>query len=175
MGISAPEPLNKDHDITTFDCGKPVLNQWLRKRALRNQVEGASRTYVVSDVVSNKDNRKVVGYYCIGAGSVSADISTGKIKRNMPDPVPVILLGRLAVDKDYANQGIGKGLMKDCYLRVVSIAEQVGVRALLVHALDDESRQYYLDLGFTESAIQARTLMVRVKDIVSVLQESPDS
>lgn len=166
MGITAPETLTQDHHLANFDCGKPVLNDWVQSHALKNQVEGGSRTFVVSDTATGK----VVGYYCISTGAVAHNEAPGRVKRNMPDPIPVILLGRLAVDLNYAKQGIGKGLIKDCYKRVASVAEQVGVRALLVHALDDESRQCYPSLGFSESPIQERTLMVRVKDIVASLE-----
>ncbi len=165
MGITAPEPISPDHNFANFTCGKPVLDDWLIKKALKNQTDSGSRTYVVTD----SDLDQVVGYYCISTGSVSHELAPGKVRRNMPDPIPIILLGRLAVDVGYAKQGIGRGLMKDCYKRVASVAEQVGVRALLVHALDEESRQYYLNLGFTESTIQERTLMIRMKDIVASL------
>lgn len=165
MGITAPEPLSPHHNFTDFDCGKPVLDDWLKKKALKNHAEGGSRIFVVTD----EETAQVVGFYSISAGSVTHDSVRGNVRRNMRDPIPTILLGRLAVDARYANQGIGTGLMKDCYKRVVSVADQVGVRALLVHALDEQSRQFYLHLGFSESPIQERTLMIRVKDIVAAL------
>lgn len=165
MGITAPEPLSSNHNFANFTCGKPVLDNWLKKKAFKNQTDGGSRTFAVTDTGIDQ----VVGYYCISTGSVSHELAPGNVRRNMPDPIPVIILGRLAVDVGYANQGIGRGLMKDCYKRAASVAEQVGVRALLIHALDEESRQYYLHLGFTESTIQERTLMLRIKDIVSSL------
>lgn len=165
MGITAPEPLSSNHNFANFTCDKPVLDNWLKKKAFKNQTDGGSRTFAVTDT----DTDQVVGYYCISTGSVSHELAPGNVRRNMPDPIPVILLGRLAVDNGYANLGIGRGLMKDCYKRAAAVAEQVGVRALLAHALDEESRQYYLHLGFTESPIQERTLMLRIKDIVSSL------
>ena len=165
MGVTAPAPLSAKHDFLDFNCGKPVLDDWLKKKALKNHTEGASRTFVVTD----EETAQVAGFYSISTSSVTHDSVPGNVRRNMPDPIPTILLGRLAVDTRYANRGIGTGLMKDCYKRVASVAEQVGVRALLVHALDEESRQFYLHLGFSESPIQARTLMIRVKDIVAVL------
>lgn len=166
MGITAPQPLTIDHNLDQFSCGKQVLDDWLRNTALKNHSQGGSRTFVITDEETNR----VIGYYCISTGSIEHNKITGKFKRNMPDPIPVILLGRLAVDVDYANRGIGTGLMKDCYKRVVSISTEVGVRAILVHAIDDESRQYYLKLGFSESPIQSHTLMIRVKDIVTALE-----
>jgi len=165
MGITTPEPISPNHNFANFTCGKSVLDNWLIKKALKNQTDGSSRTFVVMD----SDIDQVVGYYCISTGSVSHELAPGNVRRNMPDPIPIILLGRLAVHVDYAHQGIGRGLMKDCYKRVASVAEQIGVRALMVHALDDESRGYYLNLGFRESTIQERTLMIRMKDIVASL------
>jgi predicted N-acetyltransferase YhbS len=165
MGITTPEPISPNHNFANFTCGKPVLDDWLIKKALKNQTDGSSRTFIVMD----SDLDQVVGYYCLSTGSVSHELAPGNVRRNMPDPIPIILLGRLAVHVDYVNQGIGRGLMKDCYKRAASVAEQVGVRALIVHALDDESRHYYLNLGFTESTIQERTLMIRMKDIVASL------
>jgi GNAT superfamily N-acetyltransferase len=165
MGITTPEPIFPNHNFANFTCGKQALDDWLIKKALKNQTDGGSRSFVVMD----SDLDQVVGYYCISTGLISHELAPGNVRRNMPDPIPVILLGRLAVDVGYVNQGIGRGLMKDCYKRAASVAEQVGVRALLVHALDEESRQYYLHLGFTESTIQERTLMLRIKDIVSSL------
>ena len=165
MGITSPEPISSNHNFANFTCGKPVLDDWLIKKALKNQIDGGSRTFIVMD----SDLDQVVGYYCISTGSVSHELAPGNVRRNMPHPIPIILLGRLAVRIDYANQGISRGLMKDGYKRAASVAEQFGVRALMVHALDDESRQYYLNLGFTGSTIQERTQMIRMKDIVASL------
>ena len=160
MGITPPEPLTPEHNLEEFDCGKVVLNDWIRQKANKSQVEGGARTFVVTH------KGLVVGYYCIATGSVGHDQLNAKLKRNMPNPIPVIVLGRLAIDQRYPKQGIGTGLMKDCYLRVLSIADQVGVRALLVHALDDESRDYYVDhLGFSSSPITRNTLFLGIKEI----------
>ncbi|MCH7741348.1 MAG: GNAT family N-acetyltransferase [Proteobacteria bacterium] len=168
MGITAPEPLTPEHNLDGFDCGKLVLNDWLRQKANKSRVEGGAQTYVVT--------RKglVVGYYCISTGSVEHAQLNAKLRRNMPNPIPVILLGRLAVDKNYARQGFGTGLMKDCYLRVLSIAEQAGVRALLVHALDDESRDYYVHLGFSPSPVSPRTLFLGIEEIKANLRRNSE-
>ncbi|MGB8698282.1 MAG: GNAT family N-acetyltransferase [Thermosynechococcaceae cyanobacterium] len=161
MGIihTPPEPLGPDHDLSNFDCGEIVLNDWLIKRALRNHLEGASRTYVIAV------DKVVVAYYCLAAGSVDSEIAPGKVKRNMPDPIPVIVLGRLAVDLRHQKAGLGKGLIKDAYLRTLNAAELVSARALLVHALHDNAKSFYERCGFIASPIQPRTLMLPIKDI----------
>ncbi len=166
MGITTPQSLTKDHNLGEFSCGTQILDDWLRDTALKNHSEGASRTFVVAD----DETRRVIGYYCISTGSIEHSLVSGKFRRNMPDPIPVILLGRLAVDIKYANRGIGAGLMKDCYKRVVTVSAEIGVRVILVHAIDDESKQYYLRLGFSVSPIQSHTLMIRVKDIAAALE-----
>jgi GNAT superfamily N-acetyltransferase len=161
MGITAPELLTDQHNIQEFNCGKPSLDDWLKNTALKGQDEGGARTFVVTDTVTTR----VVGYYCIASGSIEREQAPGKVRRNMPDPIPVILLGRLAVQSAYARQGLGRGMMKDCYLRVTKVSDVVGVRALLVHALDQESREYYLPQGFSESPLSPNALMLTVKDI----------
>lgn len=165
MGITPPEPLTPEHNIENFNCGKPELDNWLKKNALRSQDGGGARTFVVTST----ESQEVVGFYCISAGSVEHKQLSGKYRRNMPDPIPVILLGRLAIDQQHARQGIGSGLMKDCYQRVLQVSDEIGIRALLVHALDNESRDYCVHLGFDRSPIQEHTLMVSVKAIKASL------
>lgn len=152
--VIAPEPLTLQHDTGDFDCGISSLNDWLRTQALKNAVSGASRTFVACE-----DNQ-VVGFYALATGSVSRAQAPGKISRKMPEPIPVIVLGRLAVDLKWQGSGIGTGLLKDAVLRVLSVAQQVGVRALLVHALDEEAKGFYLHHGFIESPIDPMTFML---------------
>ena len=132
------------------------MQQWLLRRALQNQVSGASRTYVVCD------GQNVVGYYSLAAGSVAIVEAPGSVSRNMPDPIAVIVLGRLAVRVDYERQSIGTGLLKDALLRCLNTAEHVGVRAMLCHALSDKAKRFYVSHGFIESPINALTLMLRL-------------
>ncbi len=161
MGITytPPEPLSPEHDLLNFDCGEGILNDWLIKRALRNHLEGASRTYVITV------DKVVVAYYCLAAGAVDSAIAPGKVKRNMPDSIPVIVLGRLAVALQHQKAGLGKGLIKDACIRTFNAAESVGARALLVHALHDNAKTFYERCGFIASPIQPRTLMLPLKDI----------
>ena len=163
--ITAPEPLRLDHDIQGFDCGRPSLNDWLKKKALKaQQVGGSARTYVVC-----LSAERVVGYFSLATGSINREDVPGKVKRNMPNPIPVVLLGRLAVDQTLTGQGIGAGLLKDALMRIINAAEQIGVRAVLVHALDEQARNFYLKHGFYESPTNDLTLMVTVEEIQRTL------
>lgn len=142
--LTAPRPLRRTDDISAFDSGKPELDRWLRERARRN--EGmASRTYVVCEGTS------VAAYYALAAGSVERSVLPGKIRRNMPQPVPVMILGRLAVSKLWQGQGVGRALVRDAMLRTLNAAEIAGIRAMLVHALDRDAASFYRCCGFLES------------------------
>lgn len=156
-GISAPQPLSDKQDYSKFDCGEPLLNDWLKRRALVNQASGASRTFVAVD-----DRQRVIGYYDLAAGAVAHRESTGAIRRNMPDPVPVMVLARLAVDRGAQGKQLGGALLKDAVLRALSVAENAGVRALLVHALHDRAKAFYRHYGFEESPADPMTLMLRI-------------
>ena len=158
MTFQPPQPLSSDHDLTNFACGRPSLDDWLRSRALKNQVSGASRSYVVTDVVSGA--RAVVAYYCLATGAVDSRQAPGKVRRNMPDPIPVMVLGRLAVDTRLQGQGIGRALLKDAILRTLNAAEIAGIRCLLVHALDEQAAEFYRRNGFLDSPIDPLVLML---------------
>jgi len=157
-GPRAPLPLTAEHDTSAFTCGHESLNTWLQKRALANAASGASRTYVVCD-----DRNRVIGYYALAAGSIAGELAPGRLRRNMPDPLPLIVLGRLAVHSDWSSRGIGSGLLKDAFLRSIQAAELIGVRALLCHAIDDEAKAFYLKYGFVESPLDARTMLVGLR------------
>jgi len=155
--MQAPEPLAQIHDLSTFDCGEPVLNEWLKRRAFANQVTGASRTFVVMG-----ERNQVLAYYALAAGAVAHAGAVGSVRRNMPDPIPVMVLGRLAVDRSCQGKQLGSALLKDAFLRTVSVSENVGIRALLVHAINDAARQFYLQRGFQASPANPYTLMIRL-------------
>lgn len=157
--LSPPEPIHPDHDLGPFDSGVPALDEWLRKRALANDAGGASRTYVVAA------GGVVVGYYCLSTASILAADAPGSVRRNMPDPIPAMLLGRLAVDKGWAGRGLGAALLRDAARRTVQVSEIVGIRALLVHAIDDTARRFYERYGFTSAPGNPLTLMVTVPAI----------
>ena len=152
--ITAPEPISTSHLIEPFSCGTPVLDEWLKRRALKNEDAGASRTFVVCQ------NNQVIGYYTLATGSVGHHEVPGKIRRNMPDPIPVMVLGRLAVDQAWQGAGLGRGLLKDAILRTLTVSQHAGIRALLVHALSVGAKQFYMQNGFTESPLDSMTLLL---------------
>lgn len=154
MSLTGPAPLDDSHQLDAFRCAEPELERWLKRRALRNQREGASRTFVVCE------GARVVGYYALAAGSVLHAQAAGAIRRNMPEPIPVIVLGRLAVDADWSGRGIGSGLLKDAVARSLRLAEDLGVRALLCHAINDGAKAFYLRHGFVGSPLDRLTVML---------------
>jgi GNAT superfamily N-acetyltransferase len=155
--------LTEQHDRTRFSCGMPILDEWLARRALPNQVAGASRTYVACE-----DNR-VVGYYALAAGSVEASAATGRFRRNMPAPIPVALLARLAIDREFQGHGLGRALLRDAARRLHAAADILGVRGLLVHALSDDARRFYVAVGFDSSPLDPLTLMISMVDIRALM------
>ncbi len=155
--LLAPEPITAEHSVKAFSCGEPLLDDWLQHRSIPNQLTGASRTFVVANEVG-----EVAGYYAIATGSVSHHEAPRSIRRNMPDPVPVIVLGRLAVDRRFQGVQLGGALLKDALQRSLSVAQHVGVRALLVHALNDHARAFYMHYGFKPSLLNPMTLMLPI-------------
>ena len=153
------DAIQSSHDVSSFDCGNPLLNDWLKRRALANHSGGATRCYVVTQA------NAVVAYYAMSAGAVAASQATGNVKRNMPDPIPVLVLARLAIDQRYQSQGLGKALLKDAVLRAMRVARDVGVWALLVHAIDSSAEAFYLKHGFGASPMAPLTLMLRLPEI----------
>lgn len=149
--ISAPVLLTADVDVALFSSGHLALDDWLLRRALANQDTGASRTYVIAE------GKRVVGYYALATGNVAASEAPGKIRRNMPDPVPVMILGRLAIDEALQGQGLGSDLLRDAVLRTLQAAEIAGIRALLVHAIDEKAGRLYERAGFISSPIRSLT------------------
>ncbi len=153
--LFAPTPISTEHTVKGFCCGETALDNWLQHRALPNQLTGASRTFVVAN-----ETGKVVGYYAIAAGSVSHREASGKIRRNMPDPLPVIVLARLAVDRSLQGRQLGGALLQDALRRTVAVSQNVGVRALVVHALNEHAREFYRHYGFISSPLNPMTLML---------------
>lgn len=165
MMINSPKLLNAHHDVSFFQSGEETLDTWLKLRALKNQENGASRTYVVTNM------KEVVGYYALSVGSALHTEITSSVRRNMPNPVPVMILGRLAVDLKFQKHGLGKALLKDAFLRTLQVADVVGVRAFLVHALHEKAAQFYEKAGFKRSPIQPLTLMVILSEIKKELSD----
>lgn len=164
--LSPPQPLTAHHIRESFDCGEPSLDQWLVRRALANQQAGASRTFVVCI------GQTVVAYYCLAAGAVTTEQSTPRLRRNMPDPIPVILLGRLAVARPVQNRGIGRALLRDALARSAQAAEAIGVRGVLVHALSESAAIFYESAGFSRSPVLPSMLMVTLADLQQAFAEA---
>jgi len=163
--ISAPAPLADHHQRADFDSGEPSLDDWLKRHATKNQTNGSSRTYVVSE------GDTVIGYYCLAAGAIGRTEAPSSLKRNRPNPVPVLILGRLAIHKDHHQKGIGTALLRDAILRAIQAAEIAGVTALLVHALSESARRFYRSRGFIESPVKPMTLCLMLDTAKQVLRE----
>ncbi len=163
--INPPEKLSTEHDLSAFNSGEPALDDWLRRRALPNEASGTSRTYVVGV------SKRVVGYYTLANGAVTHGEAPGKVRRNMPDPVPVMVLGRLAVDKDFQRHGIGTGLLRDAVLRTLQAAEIAGIRAILVHAISETAKRFYESYGFISSPVDPLTVMITLAEARKTLGE----
>jgi predicted N-acetyltransferase YhbS len=162
-GLSPPAPLAANHDLEPFACGVSSLDAWLKRQARKNEASGASRTYVA------RVGNVVVGYSCLAAGAIDRDEAPKSMQRSMPDPIPVMVLGRLAVDRRYQDRGIGSALLRDAVLRTLQVAEIAGVKAILVHAISDEAKAYYLAKGFIEASIQPMTLCLVLSTARQVL------
>ena len=158
-GLSGPDLLTEAHVVDGFDCGEDHLNTWLRRRARRNQAAGSSRTWVVAD------DERVVGFYASSAAVLLRASATRRAARNQPDPLPALLLGRLAVDQKHQGRGLGAALLKHFLLKSIEIADVTGVRVLLVHAKDQSAAAFYQRYGFEPSPIDDLTLMLLVKDL----------
>lgn len=163
--INPPELLTEYHDTSHFSCGKPVLDNWLKNKALKNQNNRGSRTFVITS------SNQVAGYYALASGAVERTQVTSNIARNMPNPIPVIILARLAIDSNFKGLSLGKGLLKDALLRCVNVASQIGVKAVLVHALDKEAIAFYKKFGFGQMPKQENTLMISISNIEKILKK----
>jgi len=162
-GIGPPERLSAKHDLSEFDSGETALDDWLRRRAAQNEAARASRAYVVCIA------RKVVGYYTLAAGVVAHAEASGGMRRNMSDPIPVMILGRLAVDRAFHAQGMGTGLLRDAVLRTVQAAEIAGIRGILVHAISEDAKRFYEKYGFVASPAGPLTVMITVTEAMKII------
>jgi GNAT superfamily N-acetyltransferase len=151
--------LAEDHELGDFSCGDATLDAWLKRRARANQVSGASRTYVVAE------GKRVIGYYCLASGAMEAADAPGKIRRNMPSPIPMAILGRLAVDDAFKGKKIGAAMLQDAVLRAGQAAGIVGIRGILVHAIDEKAAAFYSHYGFQASPTDPLTLVLSLKSV----------
>lgn len=162
--LSAPQPLTEQHELDEFSCGESTLDEWLKRRARANQSSGASRTFVACH------GNNVAAYYALSSGSVDMAKVPGSVRRNMPDPVPVVLLGRFAVDRAWQGAGIGRSLFRDLALRVCAAAETIGIRGILVHALTEDAQRFYLALGFDACPGERLLLVVTLANLRAALK-----
>ena len=161
--LQPPEPLSEAHDRAGFNSGEPSLDEWLRRRARSNQASGASRTFVTCE------SNCVFGYYALGSGAIMLELAPGRFRRNMPSPIPVVVLGRLAVHRTRQGTGIGGALFRDAAMRVANAADAIGIRGIVVHAISDEARRFYLALGFEPSPHEPMTLLITLTDLRAAL------
>ena len=159
MALLAPVLLHAQHQTEQFSCGVASLDAWLKRRALKNQIQGASRTYVACQA------DRVVAYYAIASGAVTCNEATGRLRRNMPDPIPVVVLGRLGVDSSLHGQGLGRSLVRDAALRILQAADVIGIRGMTVQALSDDARVFYEHMGFEPSPLDPNLLMITLADL----------
>jgi GNAT superfamily N-acetyltransferase len=166
LSFRSPRPLLAADNVSTFDCGAESLNNWLRTRALKNETTGASRTFVSID----SETETVAGYYCLSASSLLLEAAPGGLRRNMPDPIPVILIGRLAVDQTFKGKGLGASLLQHALLKGLEASRIIGARAFIVDALDDEAERFYSKFGFAlMPPASKRAMYLLVKDAEATL------
>ena len=163
MTFAAPEPLTAEHRLDAFESGVVSLDDWLRRRAMQNQASGAARTFVANE------SGRVVAYYALASSAVALVAAPGRFRRNMPDPIPVVVLARLAVARTHQGRGLGRALFQDCARRVIHAAETIGIRGLLVHAISDQAKAFYLGLGLDPSSIDPMTMMTTMADLKAAL------
>jgi GNAT superfamily N-acetyltransferase len=154
-----PEPLNPDHVVSGFSCGKPELDEWLQKRALANQVSGGTKTHVVVE------GGRVVGFYALATGAVAHSAVRGQARRNMPDPIPAVILARMAVDEKHWASGLGSALLQSAIETTLAAARTIGIACLLVHAKDEDARSFYLHFDVEPSPTDPLHLILRLVDI----------
>jgi GNAT superfamily N-acetyltransferase len=165
--FSDPEPLTPDHVLDGFSSGRESLDVWLGRYAAQAATTGSARTYVVNDA----EQQRVVGYHALTAAGLERAAATARVIKGMPRyPIPVVLLARLAVDRSVTGRGLGSWLLRDAMLRTLAAADTIGVRALLVHAIDEDARRFYLKHGLQPSPTDPLHLMILLKDIAASLR-----
>lgn len=160
MSLSRPETLGAQHRLDDFDCGKPALNDWLRRHARQAQGSGSAKTFVVAE-----EDGRVAGYFSLTVGQVDALQAPDRIRKGLGQyPVPVVILARLAVSQQDQGRGIGSGLLQDALRRTMLMAEQAGIRAMLTHPIDEEAARFYARFGFIASPLREQQLLLLLKD-----------
>ncbi len=165
--LEAPVPMTRRHRCDEFDCGSPPLNDYLKRFAWMNQQSGAARTYVACR------GKRIVGYYSLAFGSIEHEAAPARVRKGLArHPIPIMLLARLGVDVTEQGRGVGKGLLKDALLRTLQAADIGGLRALIVHAKDEEAKAWYKKFGFESSPLDTFHLMLLLKDVRKIVMAS---
>ncbi|HEX3981422.1 MAG TPA: GNAT family N-acetyltransferase [Acidimicrobiales bacterium] len=154
-----PEPLTANHVLTGFSCGKPELDAWLTRRAVGNQASGATKTHVVVD------DGRVIGFYALATGAVAHSDVGGRSRRNMPEPIPTVILARMALDEKYRSNGLGPALLQAAIETTMAAAQTIGIACLLVHAKDEDARDFYLHFDFEPSPTDPLHLILKLADV----------
>ncbi len=163
MIMRSPEPMTSLHATNRFSCGVDSLDVWLNRRAMPNQASGASRAFVICQ------GKSVVAYYALAASAISASAAAGSFRRNMPDPIPVVLLGRLAIDRRLQGKMLGRALVRDASHRILQAAEAIGIRGVITHALTPAAKSFYERVGFAVSPLDTLTLMITLSDLTAAM------
>lgn len=164
--FSAPVPITSEQDTSEFFCGESSLDTWLQRRALRNQHTGATRTFVLCE-----SGKRVAAYYALASSAIAVGLAAGRFRRNMPDPIPVVVLARLAVDQQYQGHGLGRAMVRDAALRIVGAADTIGIRGVIVHALSETARGFYERVGFDPSPLDQSIWMITLADLRAILAD----
>jgi ribosomal protein S18 acetylase RimI-like enzyme len=168
LKLRTPEPMTRDHQVASFSSAHDSLDNYLTRKALKANAAGDAKVIVLAT-----SDLEVIGYYAISSASVSRKVALSKLRRNSPVPIPMALIGRFAIDKRYRGQGLGKALMKDAILRIASASTEIGIKGILLHALDDNAKQFYRKCGFRESSIEENLMMVTLRQIAVELDKGP--
>ena len=160
MSILPPELLTEHHQVDSFASGVEAMDLWLKQRAMKNQINGASRVFVACE-----EQSRVIAYYALASGAVTTELAPGRFRRNMPDPITVIVLGRLAVDEAFQGKGIGRALIRDAGYRIIHAADTVGIRGLIAHAISESAKEFYEQVGFSPSPLDPMILMITLNDL----------
>jgi GNAT superfamily N-acetyltransferase len=163
VAYAGPELLAGEHLLEGFDCGSRALNDWLVQRALRNQSSGTSRTWVVVERATGH----IVAFYASSTASILRSAAPKRMGRNQPEEMPAILLARIAVDSRHQGQGLGAALLKHFMLKAMEVSQSVGVRVLLIHAKDENAKNFYEHYGFVESPLDPLVMMMLLADFGS--------
>jgi len=164
--LSPPGPLADHHQVDGFTSGEPSLDDWLRLRAKANQMSGACRTYVLCE------GNRVAAYYALASGAIAQTTVPGRFRRNMPEPLPVAVLARLAVDRNWQGRGLGRAMFRDAACRVNQAADAIGIRGIVVHVISEAAQRFYIALGFDPCPNQSMTLVVTLRDIQAALDNN---